>query len=82
MLKMVIGNVSITAELLNTPTATALYAAAPFTSSAKTWGEEVYFSTPVHVALELDAKATVQAGELAFWAEGNIIIIRFGLTTI
>jgi hypothetical protein len=43
MLKMVIGNVSITAKLLDTPTATALYAAAPFTSSAQTWGEEVYF---------------------------------------
>jgi len=43
MLKMVIGNVSITAKLLDTPTANLLYAAAPFTSSAQTWGEEVYF---------------------------------------
>ena len=63
---MMIGNVSITAKLLDTPTANLLYAAAPFTSSAQTWGEEVCFSTPAHVALELNAKAIVQAGELAF----------------
>lgn len=81
-LNMTIGNVSITAKLLDTPTANALYAAAPFTSSAKTWGEEVYFSTPVHVALESDAKDVVQAGELAFWVEGDSIAIGFGPTPI
>jgi uncharacterized protein len=81
-LKMTIGNVSITAKLLDTPTANALYAAAPFSSSVQTWGEEVYFSTPVHVALESGAKAVVQAGELAFWVEGDSIAIGFGPTPI
>ncbi len=81
-LRMTIGSVEITAEVFDTPTADALYDSLPFTSTARTWGEEVYFATPVAVAKEADAKAVVEAGELAFWVEGDSIAIGFGPTPI
>ena len=43
------GTLVLDAELLPTPTAHLVAAALPTTSSAQTWGEEVYFEVPVEV---------------------------------
>lgn len=79
-LRLTIGKVALEAELFETPTADALYAAAPFESRATTWGDEVYFTAPVHAAREENARAVVEPGELAFRVEGEAVIVGFGPT--
>lgn len=75
-----VGQIKIEARLLDTPTAQNIKDSLPFASKADTWGAEIFFETPVIAEPEADAKEVIEAGELAFWCEGNCIAIGFGKT--
>lgn len=73
---------AVTAALDATPTVAKLVAALPFEAAAQTWGEEVYFETPVEAALEPGAKQVVDPGTVCFWVEGRSLALPYGATPI
>ncbi len=73
------GNVSMEAELNESQTAQQIWDALPIRASGSTWGDEIYFSIPVHLGPE-NAQAVVQEGDLGYWPPGNAFCIFFGLT--
>ena len=75
-------NGEVTAELADTPTTAALKAALPVRGSASTWGEEVYFSVPLSVDLEADARQVVDPGTVCFWVDGGALALPYGPTPI
>jgi uncharacterized protein len=81
-LRLEADGVSIGLELADCATTAALAAAAPFEARAQTWGEELYFSTPVSAKLEASAKQVVEPGTVCFWTQGDALALPWGRTPI
>lgn len=72
----------LTATLEDTPTTQALGKVLPLSSTAHTWGEEVYFDTGVGVPREGGAQQVVEPGTVAFWTDGDALALPYGPTPI
>ena len=77
-----VENVSVEAEMLDTPTACKIFDALPFESTANVWGDEIYFDIPLSLDQEPDARADVEIGDLAYWPAGPAFCIFFGPTPV
>ncbi len=66
------GNVTMQAELNESPTAKKVWEALPIQGKANRWGDEIYFPVP-HVVAELDdtARTVVEVGDLGYWPNGR-----------
>ena len=81
IMKLLVNNKTINVNLLDTKTAHIISKSKEFSSLISTWGEEIYFKTPIKgIKLEENARDTMEFGEIAYWVEGNSIAIGFGVT--
>jgi len=76
------GNVSLPAELNDSPTARLIWDALPIEGRANRWGDEIYFEIPVKTGQEPDAREEVAVGELGYWPVGHAFCIFFGPTPV
>ena len=68
-------------KLNNSQTSKAIQKLNDFKAKINTWGEEIYFETPLKTAnLDTNSRDVINLGEVAYWVEGSSIAIGFGPT--
>jgi uncharacterized protein len=77
-----IGELTMAAELNDTPTARKIAGTLPIDASFTSWGDEIYFSIPVTAELDDSARDVVDIGDLGYWPPGKAFCIFFGQTPI
>lgn len=73
------GDVAVTAVLNDSSTARKLWEVLPVDSTAKRWGDEVYFETRLDAGEE-EPQAEVPSGTVAYWPPGRALCFFFGQT--
>lgn len=81
-LKISIKNLSIVAELNKSETAEKIHKILPIKTKITKWGNELYFTIPMHTELEADSREILEIGELGFWPTGNAFCIFWGPTPL
>ena len=77
-----VENISMEADLLDTPTARQIREALPIEGSVNVWGDEIYFDIPLTIEQEPDASQDVEVGDLGYWPAGPAFCIFFGPTPV
>jgi uncharacterized protein len=75
-----VGQLTMEAQLHDTPTAQKIARALPIHASFNTWGDEIYFVIPVTSELDENASEVVALGDLGYWPPGKAFCIFFGQT--
>ena len=78
---IIIDDIQLEANLLDTPTANEIYNILPIKGKINIWGDEIYFGIPISLGEE-DATEEVDVGDLAFWPVGSAFCIFFGKTPV
>ena len=76
------GDIRLQAELNESETAGAILKILPVSGSTNVWGDEIYFSIPIHLDQAPDAVHQVGVGDLGFWPAGDAFCIFFGPTPV
>ena len=79
-IQIISGDVTVQAQLYDTPTGKAIAEALPIDGAVNRWGGEVYFPIPVSVELDAASRDELEPGELGYWPTGNAFCIFFGAT--
>ena len=77
-----VEDLTLKAQLGDTPTGQAIYDVLPLEGSANIWGDEIHFNIPLNLDLETDAREEVEIGALAYWPSGPACCIFFGKTPV
>ena len=78
-IKITVGELSVFADLNDTHTAILVWDSLPIEASGSTWGDEIYFRTPIS-AEEENAREVVDMGDVAYWPPGQALCLFFGPT--
>lgn len=70
------------AQLDDSATGKAISKALPLEGRASRWGDEIYFTIPVHLPEAPDARQDMAVGELGYWPVGAAFCIFFGPTPV
>ena len=70
-IRILVDDLTLSAELNDSPTAQAIAAALPIEAQGSRWGDEIYFSTSVRQSEADDARDVFDVGELGYWPPGS-----------
>jgi len=81
-IKITAANIILEALLADTACAEAIWKILPLSTKTNTWGDEIYFSIPVHHELDATARDIVEVGDVGYWPDGPAFCIFYGPTPI
>lgn len=79
-IKITIKNITLDAQLFDSPCARVIAEALPIITESNEWGDEFYFEVPVNMPLDETATTSVKVGDIGYWPPGNALAIFFGPT--